>query len=59
METTAITQHVDREALVVQLRALAAAVEHLAGAIEQLAPEDAEAIGQHLEEARWQLKRIW
>lgn len=59
METTEITQHVDREALVVQLRALAAAVEHLAGAVEALAPEGSEAIDQRLEEARWQLKQIW
>ena len=59
METTEITQHVDREALVVQLRALAAAVEHLAGAVDELAPEGSEPIDRHLDEARWQLKQIW
>jgi hypothetical protein len=55
-----IEHHIDREALVVQLRALGTAVERLADAVEVLAPEPVPpAIEQLLEDVRWQLKQIW
>lgn len=56
--------HVDREALVVQLRALGDAISHLAEAVESAAggegadPTDP-AVAAHLDEARWALKAIW
>jgi hypothetical protein len=59
-ETLEFEHHVDREALVLQLRALATAVERLADAVQQLGPQPLPpAVEQALEEARWQLKQIW
>jgi hypothetical protein len=55
-----IEHHIDREALVVQLRALGTAVERLARAVEELAPEPLPPeVEQLLEDVRWQLKQIW
>jgi hypothetical protein len=59
-ETLEFEHHVDREALILQLRALATAVQHLADAIQQLGPEPLPpAVEESLDEARWQLKQIW
>jgi hypothetical protein len=58
--TIEFEHHIDREALVVQLRALGTAVERLAQAIEVLAPTPIPPdIEQLLEEARWELKQLW
>lgn len=57
--TLEFAQHIDREALVVQLRALATAVERLADAVDELAPDRSQKVEQCVEEARWQLKQIW
>jgi mRNA-degrading endonuclease toxin of MazEF toxin-antitoxin module len=59
VDTLEFAQHVDREALVVQLRALATAEERLAEAVEELAPDASREVAQRLEEARWQLEQIW
>lgn len=60
IEHLAHEHHVDREALVVQLRALGDAISHLADAIESSAGEDVDpAVRSHLDEARWALKAIW
>jgi hypothetical protein len=60
-ETLEFEHHVDREALILQLRALATAVERLSDAIQhQQGPEPLPpAVEQALEDARWQLKQIW
>lgn len=50
--------HIDREALVIQLRALAGAVEQLADAVSATAGDDA-AVRNHLAEARLALREIW
>jgi hypothetical protein len=59
-ETLEFEHHVEREALILQLRALATAVQRLADAIQQLGPEPLPpAVEKDLEEARWQLRQIW
>jgi uncharacterized protein HemX len=58
--TIEFEHHIDREALVVQLRALGTAVEGLAAAVEALTPTPVPAeVEQLLEEVRWQLNQIW
>jgi hypothetical protein len=60
VETLDFEHRIDREALVVQLRALGTAVERLADAVELLAAEDLPpAVAESLDEVRLQLKHIW
>ncbi len=51
--------HVDREALVAQVRALSSAVEQLADAVEASDRGDHDAVARHLDQARWPLGRTW
>jgi hypothetical protein len=60
VETLDFEHRIDREALVIQLRALGTAVERLADAVETLAAgELAPTIAESMDDVRWQLKQIW
>jgi hypothetical protein len=53
-------RNVDREALVLQLRALGSAIEHLCRAVEAAGGGDTDpAVTEHVQEARWALKDVW
>lgn len=52
-------RNVDREALVLQLRALGSAVEHLCRAVETIGGDTDPAVAEHVQEARWALKDVW
>ena len=60
-----LQHHVDREALVAQLRALSAAVEQLARAVEVLGSPDggddeaAAEVAELVDRARWSLRSVW
>lgn len=53
--------HTDREGLILQLRALAGAIEHLADAVEDAAGGQGAgpSVRGHVDEARRSLKDIW
>lgn len=63
VEELEVIHHVDREALVLQIRALGKAVEHLSAGMDELAaglPGDSSAtVRAHIDAARWSLRRLW
>jgi hypothetical protein len=54
-----VEHHLDREALLVQIRALATCVARLVDAVEELAPERSPEVDRFLDDVRWELKEIW
>jgi hypothetical protein len=63
VEDLEVIHHVDRQALVLQIRALGKAVEHLSAGMDEMAaglPGDSRAaVRAHIDAARWSLRRLW
>lgn len=61
VERLELQLHADREGLIVQVRALATAIDHLAAAIElhEVEETSTDVVRDHVEQARLALASIW